>query len=75
MVWKLKTKYGNAIHLYTLGADKTLCGRPQEDYDTEEGLYTLYQFLKHNRNCCLKCIQAARRCELLGGDSSITQST
>lgn len=66
MTWKVKTKYGNAVHLFKLGEDKTLCGRPGENYDTEEGRYTVTEFLKYHRACCLVCLKKARQSELLG---------
>jgi hypothetical protein len=60
MKWKVKTSLGKLVHLYELGADKTLCGKPQENYDTEEGLYTLEKFkYDYHLSGCKKCIQIA----------------
>lgn len=71
MTWKLKTRRGNAVHLYKLGADKTLCGKPQENYDTEEGTYTLDQFKRLHGSChCKKCATKAQEFELLGSSKS-----
>lgn len=62
--WKLKTNISRPVlvHLYVLGADKTLCGRPQENYDTEEGLYSLEYFKdKVGRAACKQCIKIASK--------------
>ena len=57
--WKLKTKYNNSVHLYDLGADKTLCGKPQEDYDTEEDTYSLKEFNRFWEHACKNCLKKA----------------
>lgn len=59
--WKLKTKYNNSVHLYILGEEKTLCGKPQEDYDTEEGTYSLREFNRFQIAACKNCLKKAIR--------------
>ena len=57
--WKLKTNGFKAVHLYNSGQDKVLCGRPQENYDTEEGFYTVDSFGSFGRAACKSCLKIA----------------
>jgi hypothetical protein len=68
LAWRLKTKAYNAVHLYTLGEDKTLCGKPQENYDTEEVIVTLTEFKKYNNACCKNCLKKATKLSQKGLD-------
>jgi hypothetical protein len=66
--YKIQTKYGNQIHIKNSGSDFTMCGKPQENYDTEEGLVTVEGFIKFGRNgtdCCKKCLLVAQQREKL----------
>ena len=61
-LYRIKTNYGCAIHLRQLTSDKTLCGKPQENYDNEEGTHTIESFLKiysYTRAACKKCLKIA----------------
>lgn len=50
------------VHLKNKGDDKTLCGRPQENYDTVEGLYTLDEAKAfHTNSVCKKCKSIAEK--------------
>lgn len=59
--WKVCGDYFKKVHLKDKSADKTLCGRPQENYDTEEGQFTLETAKKDygERVICKSCTAKA----------------
>lgn len=64
MKWKICGDYFHKVHLKIKGEDRTLCGRPQENYDTVEGEYELEKVIKrHNHAVCKKCKRIATRFE------------
>lgn len=68
MVWKICGGSFHKVHLKNEGDNRTICGRPQENYDTVEGRYTLYQVNKlHGHSICKRCRLIATSKELLNG--------
>ena len=57
--WKLKTKPKTCIHLYNPGDDKTLCGRPQENYNTSDNTYSFHEYKRYWESSCKNCLKKA----------------
>ena len=63
--WKIVGAFNRRVHLKIKGADTTLCGRPQENYDTSEGQYSLQMAINsHRRDLCKTCTNKAYDLEI-----------
>lgn len=66
MKWKICGEFNRRVHLKNKGDAKTLCGRPQENYDTAEGEYAMDYVQKiHGIDLCKTCKSNATTLELI----------